>query len=135
MLQQCAVDSHAKTKAAFKAKARAYPLLLPPTRSYPENHLRRKPTEPQSRTAMDPEDVATNTLITISTVGKRTPPNTPLLGKSLDKSSSDAGGAGARSELAGGDPSLGSQPSPPTKRLKSKGRHPGLPPPFGMSGK
>lgn len=52
----------------------------------PENHPGRKPTEPQTPTAMDPEDVATNTLMTISTVGKRTPPNTPLLGKSLDKS-------------------------------------------------
>lgn len=65
-----------------------------------KNHIGRKPTEPQTPTAMDPEDVATNTLITISTVGKRTPPNTPLLGKSLDKSRSDAGGAGARLALA-----------------------------------
>lgn len=31
----------------------------------------------QTPTAMDPEDVATNTLITILTVGKRAPPNTP----------------------------------------------------------
>lgn len=106
----CAFDSHAKTKTAFKAKARAYPVLLPPTRSHPENHIGRKPTEPQTPTAMDPEDVATNTLITISTVGKRTPPNTPLLGKSLDKSRSDAGEAGARSTLAG---IQASAPNPP----------------------
>lgn len=40
--RQCAVDSHAKTKTAFKAKARAYPLLLLPTRSYPEKSHRKK---------------------------------------------------------------------------------------------
>lgn len=83
----------------------------------PENHPGRKPTEPQTPTAMDPEDVATNTLITISTVGKRTPPNTPLRGKSLDKSRGDAGRAGARSVLAA-VPRLCPRPSPPTKRLK-----------------
>lgn len=109
-----------KQKQHSRPKAGAYPLLLPPTRSYPEKHIGRKPTEPQTPTAMDPEDVATNTLITISTVGKRTPPNTPLLGKSLDKSRSDA--RGSRCQVrAGGDPSLCSQPSPPTKRLKSNG--------------
>lgn len=69
---------------------------------------------------MDPEDVATNTLMTISTVGKRTPPNTPLRGKSLDKSRSDAEGAGASWVLAA-VPRLCSRPSPPTKKLKSNG--------------
>lgn len=88
-----------------------------PTTPPEENHPGRKPTEPQTPTAMDPEDVATNTLITISTVGKRTPPNTPLLGKSLDKSRGDAGRAGARSVLDA-VPRLCPQPSPTTKRLK-----------------
>lgn len=110
---QCADGSHAKTKTAFKAKARVYTRLPPSTGSYPENHTGRKPTEPQTPTAMDPEDVATNTLITISTVGKRTPPHTPLLGKSLDKSLSDAGAAGARSALAGTQASALSPPLQP----------------------
>lgn len=40
----------------------------------------------QTPTAMDPDDVATNTLITILRVGMRTPPNTPLRGNAeLDR--------------------------------------------------
>lgn len=112
---RCAVDSHTKKKKN-KNGIQDQSLGIPTTPPE-ENHPGRKPTEPQTPTAMDPEDVATNTLITISTVGKRTPPNTPLLGKSLDKSRGDAGRAGARSVLDA-VPRLCPQPSPTTKRLK-----------------
>lgn len=127
--------THTLLTKKFKASAGPYALLLLPRLSYSENSVGRQPhRRHQTPTATDPEDVATNTLITILIVGKRTPPNTPQWGNAaLDKSWQWHGRASARWELAGA-PGLRWAPHLPLQvnlcLSEEQPRHLGLPPPL-----
>lgn len=71
-------DLHTPHKRNFRPTLGQTPCFYFPVWVTQKTRQEEKPHRfQQTPTAMDPEDVATNTLITILTVGKRAPPNTP----------------------------------------------------------